>query len=133
MNPAFDRPDRRRLILIVDDDRDGREVMEIVLNYDGFLTTTAASGEEALAALGRQLPDLILLDVRMPGMDGYEIAAKIKGNVATLDVPIIMMSGLSERDAKVLCFIAGAADFLAKPMDRAEIVSRGKKVLRLTA
>jgi len=107
--------------------------MEIVLNYDGFLTTTAASWEEAHAALGRQLPDLILLDVRMPGMDGYEFAAKIKGNVATRDVPIIMMSGLSERDARVQCLTAGAADFLAKPMDRAQIVSRVKKVLRLTA
>jgi CheY-like chemotaxis protein len=129
MNLASIEADRPRHVLVVDDDSDGREIMAIVLTYDGFLTTTAGSGEEALAVVAQQRPDLILVDVRMPGMNGYDFAATIKGNAATRDIPIIMMSALSDREARAPCMEAGAADYLAKPMDRAEIVSRVGRAL----
>ena len=131
MNPTPDLPDRPARILIVDDQRDNRELLEIILKHEGFLTLTAATGGEALATAAQQPPDLILLDVLMPDMDGYQLAAKLKGDLATKNIPIIMISALDDRNAKMLALRAGAEDFLTKPMDRAELCERVKKVLRL--
>jgi DNA-binding response OmpR family regulator len=119
-------------ILIVDDERDNRELLELVLAWAGFLILTAASGEEALTTVAQQPPDLILLDVMMPGMTGYEVAAKIKGNIATKSIPVIMVSALTDRKARTLGLSAGAEDFLAKPLERAELVSRVRNCLRKT-
>ena len=131
MNPTPDLPDRPARILIVDDQRDNRELLEIILKHEGFLTLTAATGGEALATAAQQPPDLILLDVLMPDMDGYQLAAKLKGDLATKNIPVIMISALDDRNAKMLALRAGAEDFLTKPMDRAELCERVKKVLRL--
>ena len=81
--------------------------------------------------MAQQPPDLILLDVLMPDMDGYQLAAKLKGDLATKNIPIIMISALDDRNAKMLALRAGAEDFFTKPMDRAELCERVKKVLRL--
>ena len=78
-------------------------------------------------------PDLILLDVMMPGMDGYQVAAKIKGNLATKNIPIIMVTALDDRNARMLGLSAGAEDFLTKPVDRAELCVRVRNLLRLKA
>ena len=81
-------------VLIVDDERHNRELLEIMLKPEGFLLLSAASGEEALALIARQPPDLILLDVMMPGMSGYDVAGKIKSDPATKNIPVIMLTAL---------------------------------------
>lgn len=133
MNPRPDIAYHPARILIVDDDRRNRQVLEVMLTPEGFLLQTAASGEEALAIVAQQPPDLILLDIMMPGMDGYQVAAKIKGSLATKNIPIIMVTALDDRNAKMLGLSAGAEDFLTKPMDRAELCVRVRNLLRLKA
>ena len=116
-------------ILIVDDDRDNRELLEIILTGEGFLTQTAAGGEEALATVAQQSPDLILLDVMMPGMTGYEVAAQLKGNLATKNIPIIMVTALDDRKTRMLAVSAGAEDLLTKPVSSADLCVRVKNLL----
>src|SRR4029453_14134791 len=98
-----------------DDERDNRALLEIMLAPEGFLLQTAASGEEALAIVAQHAPDLILLDVMMPGMDGYEVTASIKGNPATRNIPVILLTGLDDRNARMLGLTAGAEEFLSNP------------------
>jgi CheY-like chemotaxis protein len=127
-SPGIDPPAR---ILIVDDGADNRAVLEVILGWEGFVILTAASGEEALDAVALQAPDLILLDVMMPGMDGYEVLAKLKGDLATKDIPVIMITALTDPNSMRLALSASADDVLSKPLDRAELVLRVKKVLSL--
>ena len=133
MNPSPDIFDHPARILIVDDERHNRQLLEIMLGPEGFHLRAAASGEEALAMVRDQLPDLILLDIMMPGMDGYQVAARIKGDPATKNIPVIMITALDDRDARMLGLNAGAEDFLTKPVDRAELSVRVRNLLRLKA
>jgi two-component system, cell cycle sensor histidine kinase and response regulator CckA len=120
-------------ILIVDDDRRGRELLEVMLGSLGFVLLSAASGEEALEVVAAQPPDLILLDVTLPVMNGYEVTAVIKGNVATKSIPIIIVTALDDRDDRIRGLTAGAEDFLTKPVDRVELTARVRNLLRLKA
>jgi len=120
-------------ILIVDDERHNRQLLEVMLSPEGFLLRTAATGEEALAMVAEEPPDLILLDIMMPGMDGYEVAEKIKGNLATKNIPVIMVTALNDRNARMLSLGAGAEEFLTKPVDRAELTVRVRNLTRLKA
>ena len=131
MDSTSDANDRPARILIVDDEPKNRKLLEVMLAPEGFIFTTAASGAEALATLTAQSADVILLDVMMPDMDGYEVAAKIKGNIATKNIPIIMLTALDDRNARMLGLTAGAEDFLTKPVDRAELCVRVRNLLRL--
>ena len=137
MNPipevAPDVADHPARILIVDDEPYNRQLLEAMLAPEGYLLQTAARGEAALAIVAERPPDLILLDVMMPGLDGYEVAGKIKGNLATKNIPIIMVTALDDRKSKMLGLSAGAADFLTKPVDRAELCVRVRNLLRLKA
>jgi two-component system NtrC family sensor kinase len=133
MNPSPDIADHPARILIVDDERQNRQVLEVMLSPEGFHLLTAASGEEALAMVAQQPPDLILLDIMMPGMDGYQVTAKIKGNLATQNIPVIMVTAMDDRNATMLGLSAGAEDFLTKPVDRAELCVRVRNLLRLKA
>jgi signal transduction histidine kinase/DNA-binding response OmpR family regulator len=128
-----DAPDQPACVLIVDDERHNRELLELMLKPEGFLILSATSGEEALALIARQPPDLILLDVMMPGMNGYDVAAKIKGDAATKNIPVIMLTALDDRNARMLGLNAGAEDFLTKPVDRAELSVRVRNLLRMKA
>ena len=130
-NPP-DIADRPVRILIVDDQCDNRELLEIILGWEGFFVLTAASGEEALSAAAQKQLDLVLLDVMMPEMNGYEVLAKLKANAMTKHIPVMLLSGLADRAAKLLGMNAGAEDFLAKPLHRETIVSRVKDLLRKT-
>ena len=116
-----ERPAR---VLIVDEERHNRQLLEVMLAPEGLHLLTAASGEEALAMMAQQPHDLILLDIMMPGMDGYEVAGKIKGDPATRNIPIIMVTAVDDRDARLLGLNAGAEDFLTKPVDRAARVDQ---------
>ena len=118
-------------VLIVDDERHNRQLLEIMLEPDGYVLLTATSGEDALAIVAQQRPDLILLDVMMPGMDGYQVAAKLKGDLATRHIPVLMLTALDDRNSKVHGLRAGAEDFLTKPVNRAELCARVKTLLRL--
>ena len=129
MNPSPDIAGQPARILIVDDERQNRELLEAMLTPEGFVLLTAASGEEALAAVAQHAPDLILLDVMMPRMDGYQMAAIIKGNLATKNIPVIMVTALDDRNARMLVRSAGAEDFLTKPVDRDELCMRVRNLL----
>lgn len=118
-------------ILIVDDERRNRELLEVMLSTEGYLLETATCGEEALRMVAQQPPDLILLDIMMPGMDGYQVAARIKGNVATKHILVIMLTALDDRNSKMHGLSAGAEEFLTKPVNRAELCSRVRDLLRL--
>jgi len=83
--------------------------------------------------VAQQPPDLILLDIMMPGMDGYQVAAKLKGDLSTRNIPVIMVTALDDRNARMLGLSAGAEDFLTKPVDRAELCVRVRNLLRLKA
>jgi PAS domain S-box-containing protein len=133
MNPRLGVAAHPARILIVDDERHNRQLLEVMLAPEGFHLQTAASGEEALVMLAQRQPDLILLDIMMPGMDGYEVAGTIKGDPATKHIPVIMVTALGDRDARLLGLNAGAEDFLTKPVDRAELCVRVKNLLRLKA
>ena len=118
-------------VLIVDDERANTQVLEAMLAPEGYRLTTAASGEEALTLIKNDPPDLILLDIMMPGMSGYQLAARIKGPVGTRNIPIIMVTALDDQEARILGLGAGAEDFLTKPVDRAELCVRVRNLLRL--
>jgi len=120
-------------ILIVDDDRANRESVEDLLRPDGYLFMTAATGKQALVAVAKHPPDLILLDVTMPDMDGFAVAIKLKGDPATAGIPIIMVSAHSGRGWRVVGLEAGVEDYMTKPIDPAELPFKVRNLLRLRA
>ena len=120
-------------ILIVDDELQNRKLLETLLRPEGYQTRSAASGEDALASVAQLAPDLILLDIMMPGMDGYEVASNLKANPATATIPIIMVTANIDRDARLAGLKAGAEEFLTKPVDSAELWFRVRNLLRLKA
>jgi DNA-binding response OmpR family regulator len=133
MNPRPDIAREPPRILIVDDERNNRELLEVMLSQEGFLLLTAASGEEALAMVAQHPPDLILLDIMMPGLDGYEVAAAIKANLATKSIAVIMVTALDDHNARMRGTRAGADDFFTKPVDRVALCVRMRDLLRLKA
>ncbi len=120
-------------LLIVDDEPQIRKLLETLLQHEGYQTLTAGSGEEALRLVAQQPPDLILLDIMMPGMDGYEVASQLKGDETTANIPIIMLSALSEPSARVSGLETGAEEFISKPVERVELWLRVRNLLRLKA
>ena len=117
-------------ILIVDDDLHNRLLLEVMLAPDGYAIVSAPTGEEALVMVAQQPPDLILLDVMMPGMHGYQVVARIKSNPATKHIPVIMLSALDDRNSRMHGLSAGAEDFLTKPVNRVELCTRVRALLR---
>jgi two-component system, cell cycle sensor histidine kinase and response regulator CckA len=131
-----EKPDVGRqppIVLIVDDEPANRELLEVMLAPEGYILMTATSGEEALAMMEREPPDLVLLDVLMQGMDGYEVLGAIRDRPATKNVPVIIVTALEDRQARLRGLVAGAEDFLTQPIDRAELLARVKNLLRLKA
>ena len=131
MKPSPSLADSPACILIVDDERHNRELLEVMLKPEGFILLSAATGEEALTIVARQPPDLILLDVMMPGMSGYEVVERIKSDPDAKSIPVIMLTALDDRNARMLGLSAGAEDFLTKPVDRAELSVRVRNLLRM--
>ena len=105
------------LLLVVDDSEDNRDVLARRLQKQGHWAITAPGGKEALQALAEQPFDLVLLDIMMPDMDGYEVLSRIKSDPHTHHIPVIMISALGEMDSVVRCIEMGAADYLPKPFN----------------
>ncbi|MFN2461684.1 MAG: response regulator [Candidatus Velthaea sp.] len=123
----------RPTILIVDDDRNLRTVIGANLELAGYTVSTAADGSAALVMLDVELPDLVVLDVMMPGMDGYELCRRIRRHPTAAHVPIIMLTGRSETDDAVSGFEAGADDYILKPFSPKEMIARVRAKLRRVA
>ncbi len=119
------------LILIVDDTPANLEVISDTLSDAGFEVAIAPSGERAFKQLQLQLPDLILLDVMMPIMDGFEVCQQLKANPITQDIPVIFMTALSDTESKTKGFELGAVDYITKPFQEAEVLARVKTHLQL--
>ncbi len=120
-----------RTILIVDDEAQNRKLLEALLQPEGYLTVTANSGGEALTAVNVHQPDLILLDLMMPGMDGHQVTKIIKSDARTSSIPIIMVTAQTDRSALLDALEAGVEEFLTKPVNRAELWLRVRNLLRL--
>ena len=104
-------------ILVVDDNASTRELLARRLSRQGYEVATASSGEDALATLAARAFDLVLLDVLMPGLNGYDVLQRLKGDENLRDVPVLMISALDEMDSVVRCIELGAEDYLPKPFD----------------
>jgi adenylate cyclase len=120
-------------ILVVDDVALNVKLLADLLVVKGYRTCTAASGHEALAALEAERPDLVLLDVMMPGMSGYEVCAAIRANPAHAMLPVVLVTALDPAQERARGLDAGADDFLNKPVSQAELLARVRSLLRIKA
>ena len=111
-------------VLVVDDDALNRRLLTATLAREGLRTTSATDGDEALTAIKEDPPDVVLLDIEMPEIDGFEVLERIKVDEATRHLPVIMISGLDDTESVVRCLEIGADDFLPKPFDAAILRAR---------
>ncbi len=111
-------------ILIVDDEADSRTLLRTLLTEHGYQVRAADGGELALATMAKTRPDLILLDIRMPGMNGFEVYRQLKNRADTQDIPVMFISASSDLDEKVEGLRLGAVDYVAKPFQREELLAR---------
>ncbi|RKZ39786.1 MAG: diguanylate cyclase [Gammaproteobacteria bacterium] len=118
-------------ILIVDDEQVSRYTVEILLSPEGYNLEFAENGEEALEKAEALVPDLMLLDVMMPGMDGFEVCQRLRNNKRLAELPIVMVTALDDRESRLRGLKAGADDFMSKPYDRAELRARVHTITRL--
>ncbi len=116
-------------ILVVDDDPDALRLTAYALELEGYETLTAENGAQAIAAVKRDLPDLVVLDVMMPDMSGIEVCHQLRSGPETAHLPIIMLSAKGKAQDKVTGLKAGADDYVAKPTDPAELVARVERLL----
>ena len=131
--PSPDRADPRvPVVLVVDDVAANLQVMAGELEHRGFEVAVAQGGEEALGRAAFVRPDLILLDVMMPGIDGFETCRRLKADEATRDIPVIFMTALSDTPQKLAGFEAGAVDYVTKPLDGAEVMARVQTQIALS-
>lgn len=118
-------------LLIVDDNASARETLLAMLEPEDYQIEQAKDGFQALQILERVQPDLILLDVMMPGMDGYEVCRRIRSTPSLAEVPILMLTALDDRASLLQGIESGADDFLSKPVDRYELLARVRTITRL--
>jgi two-component system response regulator VicR len=118
-------------IMVVDDEPDLLEVVKLILESDGYQVVTASSGQEALNKIEKEMPDLVLLDIIMPKMDGWEVFSRIKSNPMTHEIPVIMLTAKDQRIDKLIgLHVVRVDDYITKPFGRAELLERIKRVLQ---
>ncbi len=113
-----------RTLLVVDDEQSLRGALEFMFTREGYKVLTAANGEEALEMARVHLPDVIILDVMMPGMDGYEVTRRLRAHYRTRHIPILLVTAKGEEDDKLEGFQGGANDYIVKPWSKRELVQR---------
>ncbi len=118
-------------VMIVDDEPDNLNVLEAVLSQAGYRVTVFPRGDLALAAAGAEPPDLVLLDIRMPGMDGYEVCRRFKADETLCPIPVIFISALAAADDIAAGFACGGVDYIAKPFREPEVLARVRTHLSL--
>ncbi len=118
-------------VLVVDDIEANRRVLEARLAAEYYQVLNAGNGEEALARADAEQPDIVLLDVMMPGLDGYEVCRRLKRNEATRHIPILMVTALDARESRLKALDAGADDYLLKPLDETQLMARLRNLARL--
>lgn len=118
-------------IMVVDDEPDLLEVVRLILESDGYQVVTAGGGQEALDKMEMEKPDLVLLDIIMPKMDGWEVFSRIKADPKTTDIPVIMLTAKDQRIDKLIgLHVVRVDDYITKPFGRAELLERIKRVLQ---
>jgi len=118
-------------VLIVDDNIQNLELLEAYLEELGCEVRTARDGHEALALIAERLPDLMLLDIMMPRMSGYQVCERVKEDEKTRDLPVVMVTALGEVGDVERAVDAGADDFLTKPVHKVELLTRVRSMLRV--
>ena len=118
-------------ILVVDDTPHNVKLLADILGAKGFAVSTAVNGELALASVAADMPDLILLDIMMPGLSGYDVCRKLREDPATALLPVVLCTSLDPAVERVKGMEAGADDFLTKPINQPELFARVKSLLRI--
>jgi putative two-component system response regulator len=121
----------RPVILVVDDEQANRELLVRLLSSHGYLVESVSDGESALKALEEKRPDLVLLDVQLPGIGGFDVCRAIKQRPATRLTPVVLITGLHARQHRLKGIDVGADDFLSKPLDQQELIARVGSLVRL--
>jgi len=121
----------RKTTLIVDDERANRDLIVAMLEAEDMNLVTAADGLQVLASVAEKLPDLILLDVMLPGMNGIGVLRRLRGDPATADIPIIMITALDDHDSRTRVLESGADEVLTKPISAGEALLCVKNMLRI--
>jgi two-component system sensor histidine kinase/response regulator len=121
----------KNLVLIVDDVPKNLQVLGNILRNRGYNISVATSGEQALNMMDKILPDLILLDVIMPGIDGFQVCEELKASEKTKDIPVIFLSAKTQTEDIVKGFELGAADYVTKPFIKEELLARVHTLLAL--
>lgn len=127
----WDAPDTPSKILVIEDDITSAEFLTRYLTSLGYSTVRAANGTEGLLKAGDERPDLILLDIMMPGMNGFEVCRQVRSQALTAHIPVLMVTALYETDERIQALEAGADDFLSKPFNVYELAARVKSLLRI--
>jgi CheY-like chemotaxis protein len=118
MGPTMHTDTAKPLILCVDDELPVLRVLKAWLTYFGYDVLTAESGEQAMETIQQTKPDCLILDIMLPGMDGYDLCARLQGQEETANIPVIFLSGLGSEPDKARAFALGAVDYVVKPFDR---------------
>jgi class 3 adenylate cyclase len=118
-------------VLVVDDTPQNVKLLADILTAKGYAPITAASGEEALAKLACESPDIVLLDIMMPGLSGYDVCRRIRADAATSLLPIVLVTSLDPQSERLKGIEAGADDFVQKPFNQAELLARVRSLLRI--
>jgi len=119
-------------ILVIDDDSEARSLLSRILSDEGFEGRFADCGDLALASLAVNRPELILVDLRMPGMDGLEVCRRLKQRADSRDIPVIVLSGSGDLADRIEAFRLGAVDFISKPFQREELLARVRTHVELS-
>lgn len=120
----------KRTVLVIDDDKVTLNMVQYALE-DKFIVSAVNDGQKAFRVLERTRPDIILLDVKMPGMDGYEVIQRLKANQEYKDIPVIFLTAVTDEYTETKCFEAGAEDYICKPFTVNALTARIERVLNI--